>query len=81
MIGPRYEHIPTEWALVGRLIHGERDQRIVDQMRNPISTDLHPHDIGNSWVESTMEMRLSHFIDSTHQGGHTHRGLFGNGKL
>ena len=30
----------------------------------------------SSRIESTMEMRLSHFIDPTHQGGHPHRGFF-----
>ena len=43
--------------------------------------DPRPHDVGNSRVESTMEMRLSHFIDPAHQGGHPHRSFFGNGKL
>lgn len=43
--------------------------------------DLRPHDVGNSWIESTMEVRLGHFIDPAHQGGHPHGSVFGNGKL
>ena len=43
--------------------------------------DSSPHDGRNSWVESTMEVRLGHFIDPTHQGGQPHGGFFGNGKL
>ncbi len=60
---------------------GESCQDIVHQTRNPSVRDLRSHDVGNSRVKSTMEMRLSHFIDPTHQGGHPHGGFFGNGKL
>lgn len=66
---------------VGQPNSGEYCLGAVLQSRNPCVRDLRPHDVGNSGVESTMEMRLSHFIDPTHQGGHPHGGFFGNGKL
>src|SRR6476646_5813782 len=49
--------------------------------KNPGVRDLRSHNVGDSRVESPMEMRLGHFIDPTHQGGHSHRSVFGNGKL
>lgn len=39
------------------------------------------HTYGNSRIESTMEMSLSDFVNPTHQGGHTHRGVLGDGEL
>jgi hypothetical protein len=62
--------------LVGQPNSGEYSQDIVLQTSNPGVRDLRPHTVGNSRVESTMEMRLSHFIDPAHQGGHPHRGFF-----
>jgi hypothetical protein len=34
-----------------------------------------------SWVQASLQMRLSDLVDATHQGSHAHRGLFGCGKL
>lgn len=39
--------------------------------------DPTPYDMWSSWVKSTMEMSLRHFIDPAHQGSHAHRGLLG----
>ncbi len=58
----------------------EYGHRIVLQQETSTVRPRH-HDIRNSRVEPAMEMRLSHFIDPAHQGGHPHRSLFGNGKF
>ena len=66
---------------IGQPNPGERGQPIVFQTKNSSVRDSCPHDGRNSWVESTMEVRLGHFIDPTHQGSQPHGGFFGNGKL
>ena len=71
-----------EGRVVCQRCPGECGQRIAHQTRDPnIVRDTHSHDVWNSRVESTMEMSLGDFIDSAHQGGHTHGSVFGNGKL
>ncbi len=82
MNGPRYESILSRRVLLLVDITTANMINARPFTQEPAAAnDLHLHAVGNSWVESTMEMSLRDLVDAAHQGGHPHGSFFGNGKL